>query len=421
MDALDFLIPAAAAAVGAAAATLWRRRRLPPKALDPDFYRRFFHHNPTWFHSLDADGRYLEVNDAELAALGYRREEMIGRTVAEFMTPASAEVLRSRWPAFKERGHGAHDYQFRRKDGRTLDVRIHAVARRDADGRFLYTYTTAIDVTEHLALLREVQAHARRLETLNDALDQATRFKSQFLANQAHELRTPINAVVGFAELLRDEIFGGLNEKQKEYVAEILAGGRHLTTLINNVMDLSRIEAGGLTLSPACVDLVIPLSEAMALLKPDAQRRRIALRAVAIPGVTEVYADADRLRQIFVNLLSNAVRFTPDGGTVEVQTQPEAEWVHVRVRDTGIGIALADQARIFQPFQQAALALDASRRGTGLGLAIAKTLVELHGGSLSLQSEPGKGSTFTVRLPAHRNVYEAHRLRTPAPAAATRT
>jgi signal transduction histidine kinase len=178
--------------------------------------------------------------------------------------------------------------------------------------------------------------------------------------------------------------------------------------LITNVLDLSRIEVGQLRLSPERHDLIAPMAEAMAMLKHDAERRRIQLRALAVPGVLTVYADPGRLRQVFLNLLSNALRFTPEEGMVEISAESESDWVAVHVRDTGIGIALKDQARIFAPFEQAAPALDSTRRGSGLGLTIAKTLVELHGGGLSLASEPGQGSTFSFRVPADEATFRRH-------------
>lgn len=380
-----------------------------------DFFREFFRHGPVCFHSLDADGRYLEVNDTEVAELRTAREALLGRPISEFMTPDSAAAFGQRYPAFKERGEGSNEYEFRRGDGTTVTLRIRAIAIRDGAGRFERTFSAGMNVTQQSTLLKQVQQHARDLETLNDALDQATRFKTQFLASQAHELRTPINAVIGFAELLRDEVFGPLNDKQKDYVHEILQSGRHLITLIGNVMDLSRIEAGSLGLEPASIDLVVPMAEAMALLKQDAERRRIQLRAVAVPGVVEVYADPNRLRQVFLNLISNGLRFTPENGTVEFSAEREGDWVEIRVRDTGVGIALEDQARIFAPFEQAGASLDRERRGSGLGLAITKTLIELHGGSINLESEVGHGTTFFVRLPATRREFESAALRTPAP------
>ena len=380
-----------------------------------EFFRDFFRHGPVCFHSLDAEGRYIEVNDTEAAELGYRREEILGRPIADFMMPPSAALFLERYPAFLRRGSESHEYEYRRRDGTSLTLQIRAIAIRDGEGRFQQTFTAGMNVTRQAALLRQVQEHALDLETLNDALDQATRFKTQFLASQAHELRTPINAVIGFAELLRDEVFGPLNEKQKDYVHEILQSGRHLITLIGNVMDLSRIEAGSLGLQPEELDLVVPMAEAMALLKQDAERRRIQLRAVAVPGVVEVFADPNRLRQIFLNLISNGLRFTPEGGTVEVSAERQGDWADIRVRDTGVGIALEDQARIFAPFEQAGASLDRERRGSGLGLAITKTLVEMHGGSISLDSDPGKGATFSFRLPATKVEFEAAAMRTPAP------
>lgn len=388
-----------------------------------EFFREFFMQGPVMFHSIDPEGRLRLVNDTWVRELGYARHEPIGRPIHEFMTPASAAEFNERFPLFKERGTGTHDYRFVRKDGTEIVLRISAIAVRDAGGGFLHSYTAGLNVTRETSVLRRARDHARELEILSDALDQATRFKTEFLANQAHELRTPINAVIGFSELLRDEVFGPLNDKQKEYVGEILTGGRYLVTVINNVMDLSRIEAGSLTLQPQQVDLMGPLAEALAMLQKDAAQRRIRLRAMAVPGVIHAWGDPDRLRQVYLNLISNALRFTPEGGVVEVTAELSGDWSEMRVRDTGVGIAAADQARIFAPFVQVGVAQDPSHRGAGLGLAIVKTLVELHGGSISVDSDPGRGATFTVRLPATRDVYHRHARapRSPEPADVTRT
>jgi signal transduction histidine kinase len=228
-------------------------------------------------------------------------------------------------------------------------------------------------------------------------LADANRHKSEFLANMSHELRTPLNAVIGFSEVLEGRLFGELNDKQAEYVTDIHTSGRHLLTLINDILDLSKIEAGRMDLQVTSFSLPEVLRNVEALLRERATRQGISLSLEVDPSTGVIEADERMVKQVLFNLLSNALKFTPKGGHVDVAAHTDGEDVVVSVHDDGIGVAPADQARIFEEFQQ--VGTSNLQEGTGLGLAISRRFVELHGGSLRVESEAGKGSTFTFTIP----------------------
>jgi signal transduction histidine kinase len=250
----------------------------------------------------------------------------------------------------------------------------------------------AVIAIQNARLFNEIQAKSRQLEIANQ-------HKSEFLANMSHELRTPLNAIIGFSEVLIERMFGELNEKQADYLADIHSSGKHLLSLINDILDLSKIEAGHMELDLEDFDAPTALANAMSLVRERAQRHAIALDLVLEPGLGQIRADQRKFKQILLNLLSNAVKFTPDGGQVTVQAQQAAGLLSVSVIDTGIGIAVDDQAVVFEEFRQVGRHYTNKQEGTGLGLALTKRFVELHGGTLSLQSVLGQGSTFTFTLP----------------------
>jgi len=245
---------------------------------------------------------------------------------------------------------------------------------------------------ENVRLFKEIQEKSAQLEVAN-------RHKTEFLANMSHELRTPLNAIIGFSEVLLQRMFGELNPQQADYLEDIMSSGRHLLTLINDILDLSKIEAGRMELEAAPFSLVAALTNAVTLVRERATSHGIRLELDVAPELDTMVADERKLKQVVVNLLTNAVKFTPDGGTVSLRAARENGEVRLSVHDTGIGIAPEDQERIFEEFQQATHQGDQSREGTGLGLTLSKRMVELHGGTLSVSSTPGKGSTFTVALP----------------------
>jgi len=234
----------------------------------------------------------------------------------------------------------------------------------------------------------------RELREQSDALEVASRHKSEFLASMSHELRTPLNAVLGFSEVLLERMFGDINERQEEYLRDIHSSGQHLLELLNEILDLSKVEAGRMELDYARFDLRDLLEGAVLMLRERAATRRIDLRVEVEPGVGEVYSDALRLKQVVLNLLTNAVKFTGEDGSVQVRARRVGPQFHISVSDTGIGVPEEDRDRIFESFQQGGRG--ASREeGTGLGLTLSRRIVGLVGGRLWLDSEVGVGSTFT--------------------------
>jgi signal transduction histidine kinase/DNA-binding response OmpR family regulator len=237
----------------------------------------------------------------------------------------------------------------------------------------------------------------RRLERQSAALEVASRHKSEFLASMSHELRTPLNAIIGFSEVLLERMFGELNERQDEYLRDIWSSGKHLLELLNDVLDLSKIEAGQMVLSRSEFLVRKSLEYCLSLVRERALKQRILLSLEVDPGVGVLDADRLRFRQVVLNLLSNAVKFTPDGGRVDVRASIQGQDVVVTVADTGVGVAAEDRQRIFDSFQQGARPAEAE--GTGLGLTLSKRIVELHGGRIWVESEVGRGSTFGFALP----------------------
>ncbi|HEX9275119.1 MAG TPA: GAF domain-containing protein [Casimicrobiaceae bacterium] len=244
---------------------------------------------------------------------------------------------------------------------------------------------------QNARLFREIEEKSRELET-------ASRHKSEFLANMSHELRTPLNAIIGFSEVLSERMFGDINEKQAEYLRDILESGQHLLSLINDILDLSKIEAGRMELEPADFDLPSAIDNTLSLVRERAHRRGITLDRTLDERLGMIHADERKVKQVLLNLLSNALKFTPEGGRIHVRADVHQGDAEISVTDTGIGISPEDQAAVFEEFRQVGAAAK-KVEGTGLGLAISRKFIELHGGSIRVESQSGKGSTFTFTLP----------------------
>jgi signal transduction histidine kinase len=249
----------------------------------------------------------------------------------------------------------------------------------------------AVIAIENVRLFKE-------LEAANRELSAASQHKSEFLANMSHELRTPLNAIIGFSEVLSEKMFGELNEKQEEYSKDIHASGQHLLSLINDILDLSKIEAGRMELELTDFHLPTALDSALTLVRERAGRRGIALHMSLDSRLGQIQADERKVRQVVLNLLSNAIKFTPEGGRIEVAAMSRDESVEISVGDTGVGIAPEDQEAVFEEFRQVGTA-DKKVEGTGLGLTLCRKFVELHRGKIWVKSELGVGSTFTFTLP----------------------
>ena len=275
-----------------------------------------------------------------------------------------------------------------------IDTRLAAIASGDFSGG------VEVENRDELgALSANVNRMNEELRRLYTELEAASRHKSEFLANMSHELRTPLNAIIGFSQVLGDEMVGPVNEKQAEYLDDIISSGNHLLSLINDVLDLSKVEAGQVELDVHPFSLREALERGVVMVRERATDDGVRVAFTADPEVDVVDGDERRIKQVIFNLLSNAVKFTPAGGEVDVSATRVNGEVRVSVADTGPGIALEDRDRIFEEFQQSESG-EAQREGTGLGLALSKRFVELHGGRIWLESELGHGSTFTFALPA---------------------
>ena len=274
------------------------------------------------------------------------------------------------------------------------------VVRRKSTGEFrpevielLKTFATqSVLAIQNARLFREIEDKSRQIEAAN-------RHKSEFLANMSHELRTPLNAIIGFSEVLGERMFGELNEKQAEYTEDILSSGRHLLSLINEILDLSKVEAGRMELELATFDLPLAIDNARTFVRERATKHGINLDVTVDEGLGDFVGDERKIKQVLLNLLSNAVKFTPEGGRIGINARQADGSVEISVSDTGIGIAPEDQPKIFEEFRQVGADYAHKVEGTGLGLTLAKKFVELHGGRIWVTSEVGKGSTFSFNLP----------------------
>jgi PAS domain S-box-containing protein len=347
----------------------------------------------------DLDGRITDVNKEMEILSGLPRERLVGRRFPELISPpgAAADAIER---VIADGRVKNTELQLRRPDGDTVDISCNATVLFAANDRATRIIATVRDVGESKRLREQLEARARELEVQNERVQQANRMKSEFLASMSHELRTPLNSIIGFSDFMLTDVDGRLAADQREYLTDILNSGNHLLSLINDVLDLSKIESGKLDLHPVPFSLPHAVDEVCSSLRPQLLDQDLSLGIEVAPQIDRVVLDVVRFKQILYNLLSNAVKFTPKGGSANVSIGSTGDGrLVLQVRDTGIGIAEADIPRIFVEFEQ--LDSGAARRysGTGLGLPVTRRLVDLMGGTINVQSRVGQGSTFTVRLP----------------------
>jgi adenylate cyclase len=351
------------------------------------------------FSLYDADDRIAVCNTRYKEMFSYGREtSMVGtpfRTIVANAVGliADAQSDPEHWIAERVAAHrnpGAPHLQHR-TDGRWIRVS----ERRTARGGVVATYA---DITELKHREAELDNLVHDIAVARDAAEMANRAKSQFLANMSHELRTPLNAILGYTELMADSAYGELSEEMLEVLKRLEANGRHLLGLINDVLDLSKIEAGLLVLelSDYCVQDIA--QTVRSTLEPLAADKKLAFKLELARELPPGHGDGRRLTQVLINLVGNAIKFTDAGEVVITATATDGSFL-LSVRDTGPGISLDDQTRIFQEFQQADNAITRKKGGTGLGLAISKRIIEMHGGRIWVESQPGQGSTFAFTLP----------------------
>jgi PAS domain S-box-containing protein len=364
---------------------------------------------------VDRDGIIVLMNATTERLFGYTRDELCGRNV-DILVPDEVRARHahhranySAHPLTRPMGSGLR-LQGQRKDGTRFPVEISLSPFESENGfrigAIIRDVTERVQAEEHIRALQaryteELTAANRQLEIRNREVEAANQLKSEFLASMSHELRTPLHTIIGFAELLSEGMEGPLTEKQLRFVRHILTDGHHLLELINDILDLSKIESGHLELKLEYFDWTQALAEVLATIRPQAVARGVALASPKAP-TQRLYADRVRFKEILYNLLSNAVKFTPSGGRVWVETGSDENTLSLTVRDTGVGIPAEQLTRIFDKFYQTGITTKGIREGTGLGLTITKYLVERHGGTITVESTPGDGSAFTVRLPFER-------------------
>ena len=369
-------------------------------------FRELIENAPDAILQVDFMGIIVLSNRTAELVFGYSRDELIGMSV-DALVP---EAARSRHPAHRKGFEAAGeirpmgmglDLRAVRKDGTEFPVEISLSTNR-AEGGINITAVIR-DVTERKRAEQQIhsleQSYTAELEARHKEAERVNQLKSEFIASVSHELRTPLHTIIGFAELLGEEGVGSLNEKQRRFVHHIQTDSEHLLGLINDVLDLSRIEAGGLVVRTETLALQKAIMEAVNAIRLQSNGKQVVVREDRIPN-TNVVADPLRVRQILYNLLSNGVKFTDPGGEVVVTATVDEDFVQITVADTGLGIPPDECDRIFDKFYQVGYTTMGVRQGTGLGLTICKKLVELQCGRIWVESEPGKGSRFTFTLPA---------------------
>jgi signal transduction histidine kinase len=296
-----------------------------------------------------------------------------------------------------------HSGAWVQRDASECESAFEATALRTGNGNYLLLEMLGVQFEQRRSALQHARSRGLEKEALerrNREMERLHRMTSDFLATMSHELRTPLNAILGFSTLLAQEKGGPLSERQQHFVGQVQQAAAHLLALINDLLDLSRMEAGHMHLHPEAFTLGDGLQEALSALIPLALQRKVALQSDANALPLPVYADRTRFKQILHNLLSNSLKFTPEGGTVSVSARLEGPWIEITISDTGIGIPEGEQSLIFEKFYQVPRSKGDLLEGTGLGLPIARKLVEQHGGSLSVASRLGSGSSFTFTLPS---------------------
>ncbi|HSJ10926.1 MAG TPA: PAS domain S-box protein [Longimicrobiales bacterium] len=392
------------------------RMRLDQRLRDQQFYNRsLIESNIDALMTTDPRGIISDVNKQMEALTGCTRDELIGAPFKNYFTDAEhAEAGIRR--VLNEGKVTNYELTARARDGKETVVSYNATTFHDRDRVLQGVFASARDVTE---LKRIEQA----LQQKNAELEDASQMKSEFLANMSHELRTPLNAIIGFSEILRDGLMGDMTEEQRGFITDIFNSGTHLLSLINDILDLSKVEAGKMLLDLEPVPVNALLRNGLSIVRGTAATRHIMLTLDAPADMGQIEADGRKLKQIVYNLLSNAVKFTNEGGHVTLRARrvgrehvgerrlPRAgrmfpvvdtvypEYLEISVTDTGIGITPADMERLFRPFSQVDGGLARKFEGTGLGLAMVKLLTELHGGTVAVDSEAGAGSCFTVWVP----------------------
>jgi PAS domain S-box-containing protein len=356
------------------------------------------------------DGRIAYANDTACQMYGFSRQELQSMTIHHIYPPLTPAILQARWQELQAAGALTFEADLERRDSSRLPVQFHANLVRYEDDEYLVVFIQDITernqavqalADERAQLASRVEERTAELSVVNQQLAKALRLKDDFLAGMSHELRTPLTAILALSEALQAGVYGAMSERQILSVHQVEESGRHLLALINDILDLSKLEAGQLQLAlqPLMVDSVCQAS--LRMVRQNAQKKHLTISQTIDSSIGPILADERRMKQILANLLSNAVKFTPDGGSIGLEVRGDAQQnqIFFCVWDTGIGISAEDAGRLFQPFVQIDSSLSRKYGGTGLGLSLVLRMAELHGGGVTLESQVGKGSRFTVTIP----------------------
>jgi PAS domain S-box-containing protein len=384
----------------AAARDITEQKQLEAQLRESQNYNRgLVESNIDALMTTDLLGVITDVNKQMEVITGIAREQLVGTPFKNYFTdpPRADQAIRS---VLSENRVTDFELAIRTPDGSTADVSYNATTFKDTEGRLAGVFAAARDVTEQKRLRDQLEQRNRELEIQNMRVQEANRLKSEFLASMSHELRTPLNSIIGFSEFLLNGDGVALNPEQREYLGDILNSGNHLLQLINDVLDLAKVESGKMELAPEPFSPRQAVEEVCSVVKRMVSEKNLELTAHVADDLSTVSLDPLRFKQIMYNLLSNAVKFTDEGGTIDVSLLPHSEKAFVlTVRDSGIGIAATDIPRLFREFEQLEAGPSRRYQGSGLGLSLTKKLVELHGGQIEVESTPGKGTTFRVLLP----------------------
>ncbi len=335
------------------------------------------------------NGQILDANPIACEKLGYYEEELRELDFKDICSPEYAETIVENVVGIKDKSELVLNCHHLSKNGTSFPIEVKIK---------LIEYKAKPAILYFIRDLSEMKYAETEIEDARIAAEVANRARSEFLATMSHELRTPLNSIIGFSDLLSEGDIGYLDEKQSKYVGNILKSGKHLLDLINDILDLSKVEAGKVKLSPEVFDVKTAFNEVTTVASPLATKNKIDF-SVDSQNSGTIFADKGKFKQTLYNLLNNAIKFTPEGGSVKLTSEKDDNELRVSVEDTGIGIMPDDQKKLFRPFTQ----LDSSARrqyeGTGLGLTLVKKFVELHDGKVTVHSEVGKGSTFTFTIP----------------------
>lgn len=357
------------------------------------FLQKLVNSIPAPVYYKNKNGAYLGCNRAFEVFLGKKKAEIIGKTIHDFFPKEIADIHHSMdMELIRHRGKQVFETPIKYADASYHQVVFNKVVFRGMSQDDSVLLGIIWDISERKSLEEEL------IKARKDA-EFASMAKSEFITNMSHELRTPLNSVIGFSDLLLSEAFGPLNSRQGKYVTNILKSGKHLLEIVNNLLDISRLETGDEELQYENVSLGPLMDEIRAVLYPLAANKNITLESRRDSLLQSVEADRTKLKQVLYNLLSNAIKFTPERGKISVNAKKKGNMAEISIKDTGIGIPEESLEKIFQPFVQADSSTSREYGGTGLGLHIVKSFVELHGGEIRVESEYGKGSTFTFTLP----------------------